>query len=164
MITTINTLAFVYQGVEKIGIVLYTFLVALLICSMVAQFVVFKKYDYISLVQLLLLIAVFVYDSVLAIAIMYFIGQTLSVFIYGRYSEKYIGYKIKDQIIDIIKPASYSFVMCAAIYPLSIIIHNSLFCVVLQIITSIVIYFGLSSLLKDKIFYYIIKSIKKILK
>ena len=64
MITTINTLAFVYQGVEKIGIVLYTFLVALLICTMVAQFVVFKKYDYISLVQLLLLIAVlFLGDS-----------------------------------------------------------------------------------------------------
>lgn len=64
MITTINTLAFVYQGVEKIGIVLYTFLVALLVCTMVAQFVVFKKYDYISLVQLLLLIAVlFLGDS-----------------------------------------------------------------------------------------------------
>lgn len=58
MITTINTLAFVYQDVEKIGIVFYTLLFAVLVCTMVAQFFVFKKYDYLSLVQLLLLIAV----------------------------------------------------------------------------------------------------------
>ncbi len=58
MITTINTLAFVYQGVEKIGIVVYSMLVAILVCTMVAKFFVFKKYDYLSLVQLLLLIAV----------------------------------------------------------------------------------------------------------
>ena len=58
MITTINTLAFVYQGVEKIGIVFYSMLFAVLVCTMVAKFFVFKKYDYLSLVQLLLLIAV----------------------------------------------------------------------------------------------------------
>ena len=58
MITTINTLAFVYQDVEKIGIVFYTLLFAVLVCTMVAQFFVFKKYDYLSFVQLLLLIAV----------------------------------------------------------------------------------------------------------
>ena len=58
MITTINTLAFVYQGVEKIGIVFYSLLFAVLVCTMVAKFFVFKKYDYLSLGQLLLLIAV----------------------------------------------------------------------------------------------------------
>ena len=56
MITTINTLAFVYQDVEKIGIVFYTLLFAVLVCTMVAQFFVFKKYDYLSLVQLIIII------------------------------------------------------------------------------------------------------------
>ncbi len=58
MITIFNTLGFVYQGIEKFGIVFYTFVFAILVCTMVAQFIVFKKYDYLSLAQVLLLIAI----------------------------------------------------------------------------------------------------------
>lgn len=58
MNTTINTLAFVYQSVPKIGIVLYAALLTLLVAIIVVEFVVFKKYDYLSTFLIALLIAI----------------------------------------------------------------------------------------------------------
>lgn len=62
MITTINTLAFVYQSVSKLGIVLYTGLFMLMLCMIVVRFIIFKKYDYLTTVLLALLIAVLFLD------------------------------------------------------------------------------------------------------
>ena len=63
MINTINTLAFVYQSVNKFGVVLYAALLTLLIAMFVVKFVVFKKYDILSAVFFALLIAILFLNS-----------------------------------------------------------------------------------------------------
>lgn len=63
MITTINTLAFVYQIISKFGIVLYTGLAMMMLCTIVVKFIIFKKYDILSTILLALLIAVAFLDQ-----------------------------------------------------------------------------------------------------
>ena len=63
MITTINTLAFVYQIISKFGIVLYTGLAMLMLFTIVVKFIIFKKYDILSTILLALLIAVAFLDQ-----------------------------------------------------------------------------------------------------
>ncbi len=63
MINTINTLAFVYQSVNKFGVVLYAALLTLLIAMFVVKFVVFKKYDILSAIFFALLIAILFLNS-----------------------------------------------------------------------------------------------------
>ena len=63
MINTINILAFVYQSVPKIGIVLYTALITLLLAMIAVNFIVFKKYDILSAIFLALLIVILFLNS-----------------------------------------------------------------------------------------------------
>ena len=63
MINTINTIATVYQSVPRIGLILYASLITLLIAVIVVNFVVFKKYDILSAVFLVLLIAILFLNS-----------------------------------------------------------------------------------------------------
>lgn len=103
----------------------------------------------------LLAYAVLVVDTVKAIAIMFLVGQIISVFIYGGFSAKYIGYKIGHQMIDLLVPALLSIVMCAYAYVVSTMISNVLLCIVLQVIGSALIYLVLSKLTKNDSFVYI---------
>mgnify|MGYP003316648446 FL=1 len=53
MIGALNTLAFVYQSVSKINIVLFSALVTVIICTIVIKLLIFKKYDVFSTILLI---------------------------------------------------------------------------------------------------------------
>lgn len=108
----------------------------------------------------LLGIAVFIFDSVYAIAIMYFLGQVFAVLIYGGVSHYYIKYKLSNQFVDIIVPALMSTIMCACVYLSSILADNSIMGLIIQIMTGLTVYFLLSLITKNESFIYIRNTIK----
>ena len=63
MFTIINTLSLVYQSVPKLGVLLYSALVSLLIAIFVVKFLIFKKYDILSTIMFVLLIVIVFLDS-----------------------------------------------------------------------------------------------------
>lgn len=63
MFTIINTLSFVYQSVPKLGVLLYSALVSLLIAIFVVKFLIFKKYDILSTIMFVLLIVIVFLDA-----------------------------------------------------------------------------------------------------
>ena len=63
MFTIINTLSLVYQSVPKLGVLLYSALVSLLIAIFVVKFLIFKKYDILSAIMFVLLIVIVFLDS-----------------------------------------------------------------------------------------------------
>ena len=107
----------------------------------------------------LLAYAVLVANSVKAIAIMFLVGQVISVFIYGSVSAKYIGYKIGDQIVDLLIPGLMSIAVC--IYALFIfqVINNVIMCLILQVIGGALIYIILSKVTNNESFAYVVKTL-----
>lgn len=107
----------------------------------------------------LLAYAVLVKDSVFAIAVMFLVGQAMGVLIYGSVSAKFIGYKIRHQLADLLVPAMMSAVMCAFAYLISKVLANSFVCLLVQVSGGAVIYLVLSMLTKNDSFAYIVSSL-----
>lgn len=108
---------------------------------------------------LLLAVAVFVFDSVFAIAVMYFVGQICSVAIYGTYSHKHIGYRLIHQAKDLLLPAAMSTIMCVVLYLLGMIIANDIVSVAVQILCGIIVYWALSALTRNESYQYILSTL-----
>ena len=104
---------------------------------------------------LLLAGAVFIVNSVKAIAISMLIGQILAVLIYGIHVSKYIGYKLNEQIMDIGIPGVLGIIMCFPLYFMPRIIDNSILCIIAQVVIGGIIYIGLSKILKIEEFSYL---------
>lgn len=104
----------------------------------------------------LLAFAVLIIDSVMAIAMMYLAGQVISVFLYGYCSSKYIGYRLRHQLLDLLIPALLSLIMCSCAYLIMLVIENVIICLVMQSIICCVLYVGLSVITKNESYYYII--------
>lgn len=110
---------------------------------------------------ILLAVAVFLFDSVIAIAFMYLAGQFAAVLIYGVYSEKYIGYKLKDQFVDLMVPAAMAFIACSVAYLLYYTQIGTInICIILQLFCVSGIYLCLSILFHNETSNYILKMLK----
>ena len=110
---------------------------------------------------ILLAVAVFLFDSVIAIAFMYLAGQFAAVLIYGVYSEKYIGYKLKDQFVDLMVPAAMAFIACSVAYLLSYTQIGTInICIILQLFCVSGIYLCLLILFHNETSNYILKMLK----
>ncbi len=107
----------------------------------------------------LLAIAIFVFDSVFAIAVMFLVGQIIAVFIYGFCSQLYIGYKVKYQLYDIFIPAWMSLVMCACIKGVELCVSNLLFCMILQCIVGFLVYWLLSIITHNETFGFLLHAL-----
>lgn len=109
----------------------------------------------------LLAVAILVFNSVLAIAVMYFVGQVFAVFIYGISSQIYVGYKFKYQLYDLFIPSMLSLVMCIIMLSVPFFISNTIICMLLQILIGIIVYWGMSVVTKNEAYYYILNSFKR---
>lgn len=105
---------------------------------------------------LLLAGAVFIVNSVIAIAVSMLIGQMIAVIIYGVYVSKLIGYTLKNQLIDITIPALMGVVMCIPLYFIPRLIDSSILCIIVQICFGGLIYLGLSKVCKIEAYSYIV--------
>lgn len=108
---------------------------------------------------ILLALAIFVFDSVFAIAIMFLIGQIIAVFIYGFCSQRYIGYKVKFQLYDIFVPAWMSLVMCTCIKGVELCVSNLLLCMVLQCVAGVLVYLLLSIITHNETYSFLLNSL-----
>jgi O-antigen/teichoic acid export membrane protein len=104
--------------------------------------------------NLLMLLSIIKY-GILAIAI----GATLIEFLGSIalfvVSQHVYGYRIKDRVVDLIKPILNSLVMIIAMYPLSLFNLSNLLTIIAQSTTGILIYYILSRLTKDNSLLYI---------
>ncbi len=124
---------------------------------------VYLRIEIISKICGLLLLAgaVFIVNSVKAIAISMLIGQAIAVLIYGIHVSKYIGYKLKYQMADIGIPGGLGIIMCLPLFFMPRIINSSILCIVAQAALGGIIYVGLSKILKIEEFGYLIGLLKK---
>ena len=103
----------------------------------------------------LLAYAVFVLDSVMAIALTMLVAQFVAMVVYGLCSQKFIGYKIRDQFADLLLPVLYSLPMCCFVGLMPLWVHNSLLCIVLQVIIGGFLFIAMSILCKSESLRYI---------
>lgn len=104
--------------------------------------------------------AVFIVDSVKAIAISMLIGQAIAVVIYGVHVDRYIGYKLVDQLQDVLKPGIIGLVMCLPLYYIPNIVRNEVLCIAVQIVIGGTIYLGISKISNLEEFRYLVSLIK----
>lgn len=106
----------------------------------------------------LLAYAVFAVNSVMAIAITMLMGQFVSMVVYGLCSQKFVGYKLKNQFGDILVPVLLSLPMCIFVYLIPVLIPNRLICMIIQIIVGAILFLAMSILFKSESFNYIINT------
>lgn len=103
----------------------------------------------------LLVGAVILFNTPFAIAISMLIGQMSAVFIYGSFVQKYIGYKLIEQIKDIFIPGLIGAVMSLGVYGVGRLISNGYVALIIQIIVGGIIYLALSHFLKIEEYKYL---------
>ena len=118
---------------------------------------VYLKIEIISkLIGLSLLVgAVIVFDTPIAIAFSMLIGQVLAVFIYGSFVQKHVGYKLIEQIKDIFIPALMGAVMALGVYCVGRLIENGFVVLFIQVVVGGLIYIVLSHVLKIEEYKYL---------
>lgn len=108
-----------------------------------------------------LFFVVYFFNSVLAIAASLVFGQFISFTLYSYYCDRLIGYKIKQQIHDVLCVAGLGLLMLGVIYFCGQFVSNSLLRLTIQIIIGAVSYVFFSWLFKAESLIYIINLIKR---
>lgn len=103
----------------------------------------------------LLLYAVFVINSVFAIAVTMLVYEIFSMLAYGLVSHHYIGYKLKFQFADILQPMVIAVIACAIANFASLLFTNAFVIIALYLILGFAVYILLSELFKLDAYLYI---------
>lgn len=103
----------------------------------------------------LLLFAVFVLDSVFAIAVTMLIYEVFSCITYGIVSHHYIGYTLKYQLADILYPMVIALISCALANILSLLITNDIVIVGIYLILGLAVYVMISEFIKLDAYLYV---------
>ena len=124
---------------------------------------IYLKIEIISKICGILLLAgaVFIVNSVYAIAMSMLIGQAIAVVFYGTCMSKYIGYKIKDQLHNFLIPTLLGIAMSISVYFIPKVIHSTIFCLFIQVILGGGIYIGLSAIFKVEEYKYLLNLVKE---
>ena len=104
----------------------------------------------------LLAYAVFVQNTVMAIAVSMLLAQVVAMIVYGLCSMKYIGYRLLDQLSDLVVPLLLSLPMCLTVYVLPYIITSRLSCFCAQIIIGVLLFFITAFVSRSEAFTYIL--------
>ena len=110
-----------------------------------------------------LLYAVFVLDSVFAIAVTMLAYEVFSFITYGIVSHHYIGYKLKLQMTDILQPMVIALISCALVNILSLFISNDYLIVGIYLILGLGMYVLISECFKLDAYLYVKSSALNIL-
>lgn len=110
---------------------------------------------------IILLIAVFVFKSVLFIAIGYLISAVVSLVIFMMGTTKLIGYSCKEQFYDVAPSLLCSIIMGGAVHIVGTICLTPVCAMLIQIFVGILIYIALSYIFKLFPYFYLMKFIKK---
>ena len=113
---------------------------------------------------LALVIAVFCFDSPIAIAMTGLITSVISCFVNAFPNKKLIGYSYFEQMRDILPSFALSLVMLAGIWAVSLIPMGTALALLLEITVGFAVYVALSAALKIKPFMMILSILKSFLK
>ena len=113
-----------------------------------------------SLMLLVLIISVVLFDSMVAITVAYLFSAWLDTFISSIVSQKMLGYKIADQFRDIWKSGFAALLMAVIVYIFGFIPMHPAIMLCLQILLGMAIYIALTLLLKNESMMYMPESIK----
>ena len=116
------------------------------------------------LMIIILAVSVFCFHSLEAIAIGYVISSWLDVLVVSLPMKKLIGYGFMDQMKDIWKIALSSLIMAAVVIGVSKIVLPLILSLIVQVLSGMIVYIICCFLLKEENFYYVIDTIKNILK
>ena len=111
-----------------------------------------------------LLISVFYFDSPIAIALTGVFTTISSCFINAYPNRKLINYSYLEQFKDLASSFGIAVIMCVCVLLLGTINLNNWFLLIIQVLSGIAIYVGLSILFKPKPFRFLIDIIKTKLK
>ena len=111
----------------------------------------------------LLLYAVFVLDSVFAIAVTMLAYEVFSLITYGIVSHYYIGYKLKHQLADILRPMVIAVISCVLANILSRIITNDVLIISIYLILGLAVYVSISEIFKLDVYLYVKSSALSVL-
>ncbi len=111
-----------------------------------------------------LLIAVFCFDSPIAIALTGVFTTVTSTFINAFPNKKLIGYSYLEQVKDLLPSLLVSLAMFGLVYAISFLNLPSIVLLVLQIFAGVVIYIALSAVFRLKGFKFLVSKIKSMVK
>ncbi|MCD8013365.1 MAG: lipopolysaccharide biosynthesis protein [Lachnospiraceae bacterium] len=110
------------------------------------------------------LLAVSAFISVEAVAVCTVITAVISTIINMIPASRLVGYSIRDHIRDICHPLVYSIVMLVVVLLIGKLIENIYISLIVQILTGVLIYIGLSFILKDSTFLQLFNFVKSYLR
>jgi len=114
-----------------------------------------------------LTMAVFCFDSPIAIAATGLITTWIGWFVNAYPNKKLIGYSYKEQVLDLIPSLCMALIMCGCVLLVgrcsATIGMTSLLILALQVVTGVVVYVSLSMISKAKPFYLLLAQVKKML-
>ena len=122
----------------------------------------FLKLEIIKKIQgvVLLLIAVFCFDSPIAIAMTGLIGTVTGSFINAYPNKKLVGYSYFEQMKDILPSLLIALIMFGCVLAVGMLEFPVLLLLVLQVIVGVLVYFVLSVLFQLEAFKYLLKMVK----
>lgn len=120
----------------------------------------FLKLEIIKKIMGISLLLISMNFGVMAIAQSMIVSTILSSFINAYPNSKILKYSYIDQIKDMMPSILLSLFMSIVIYPISVIINNSLLLIIVQVLIGGMIYVLLSRIFKLESFMYIINMIK----
>jgi len=109
---------------------------------------------------LVLFITVFCYDSVLAIIVGALVTEIFSTLLNMPINKKIIGYGLKEQFLDLIRPTLFTMVMCISVWAITLFELNITLQLILQILVGTGVYLLISITTKDKTYCYIVSLLK----
>lgn len=109
----------------------------------------------------LLIGAIFVFNTPFSIAVSMLVGQVLAMITYGIFVSKYVGYELKEQVVDLLIPASLGIVMACVVYFVGNVIHSTYLALCVQIMLGALVYIILSAFFKVEEFIYLKRIILK---
>ena len=77
---------------------------------------------------------------------------------------KLIGYRFKDQLMDIVPNLCLSVVMAMIVYFLGFVIKKSIICLIVQVVVGITLYLMVSVLVNNRSYYYIKETLASFIK
>ena len=104
---------------------------------------------------IIMLLSIVLFDTTFAIACSLLCAQIFAVILYGYYSEKLIGYKIKNQLYDLLSPGVIGIIMMLAVYFVGKLNINVIVLLTIQIIVGAVVYLLMAKLFKLEEYSYI---------
>jgi len=115
-----------------------------------------KSYDLV-----LLVVAMFVFDSPLGIAMTGAATGLISCFVNASPNKKLIGYSYAEQIRDILPSFAASLVMCAAVLAVGMLELPTVALLAVQVVTGVAVYVALSAVFRLKPYRMLLEILKK---